>query len=166
MRDEVWGDVVAGEQGVGSWLQAGNAILDARRRVTVWVCGCVLRPAGKLPVLLPVPRTDTGAPSGSTHPPACRDPPPAQAMGAGGLPILFQHTGAWTVAAWASGAPNAHGARIAQVGMRAREQPTSSPKLQTNPKFKYKARGRSAPTGSAVVSMRPGQHLTCTWACT
>ncbi|KAG2454500.1 hypothetical protein HYH02_000347 [Chlamydomonas schloesseri] len=37
-----------------------------------------------------------------------------EAMGAGGLPILFQHTGAWTVAAWAAGAPNAHGARIAQ----------------------------------------------------
>ncbi|KAG2493215.1 hypothetical protein HYH03_008635 [Edaphochlamys debaryana] len=37
-----------------------------------------------------------------------------EAMGGGGLPILFQHTGAWVVAAWARGAPNAHGARIAQ----------------------------------------------------
>ncbi|GIL82137.1 hypothetical protein Vretimale_7105 [Volvox reticuliferus] len=37
-----------------------------------------------------------------------------EAMGAGGLPILFQHTGAWTVAAWAKGAKTAHGARIAQ----------------------------------------------------
>ncbi|KXZ43006.1 hypothetical protein GPECTOR_107g150 [Gonium pectorale] len=37
-----------------------------------------------------------------------------EAMGAGGLPIIFQHTGAWTVAAWSRGAPNAHGARIAQ----------------------------------------------------
>ncbi|GLC39258.1 hypothetical protein PLESTB_001650700 [Pleodorina starrii] len=37
-----------------------------------------------------------------------------EAMGAGGLPILFQHTGGWTVEAWARGARNAHGARIAQ----------------------------------------------------
>ncbi|GLI63565.1 hypothetical protein VaNZ11_006556 [Volvox africanus] len=37
-----------------------------------------------------------------------------EAMGSGGLPILFQHTGAWTVAAWAKGAKTAHGARIAQ----------------------------------------------------
>ncbi|KAG2449259.1 hypothetical protein HYH02_006004, partial [Chlamydomonas schloesseri] len=28
-----------------------------------------------------------------------------EAMGAGGLPILFQHTGAWTVAAWAAARP-------------------------------------------------------------
>ncbi|GFR46027.1 hypothetical protein Agub_g7301, partial [Astrephomene gubernaculifera] len=37
-----------------------------------------------------------------------------EAMGGGGLPLLFQHTGAWTLAAWARGARHARGSRIAQ----------------------------------------------------
>jgi len=37
-----------------------------------------------------------------------------EAMGGGGLPIIFQHTGAWTLEAYARGAPHARGARVAQ----------------------------------------------------
>ncbi|GAX75969.1 hypothetical protein CEUSTIGMA_g3412.t1 [Chlamydomonas eustigma] len=37
-----------------------------------------------------------------------------EAMGTGGLPILFQHTGAWTMEAYARGAPFARGSRVAQ----------------------------------------------------
>lgn len=37
-----------------------------------------------------------------------------EAMGGGGLPIVFQHTGAWALEAWAAGAPHARGTRVAQ----------------------------------------------------
>eukprot|EP00798_Chlamydomonas_sp_ICE-L_P014689 gene14689-20728_t len=37
-----------------------------------------------------------------------------EAMGGGGLPIVFQHTGAWTLEAWAKGAPYPLGCRVAQ----------------------------------------------------
>ncbi|KAG1676079.1 hypothetical protein FOA52_014944 [Chlamydomonas sp. UWO 241] len=37
-----------------------------------------------------------------------------EAMGGGGLPIVFQHTGAWTVEAWARGVRVPRGTRVAQ----------------------------------------------------
>lgn len=37
-----------------------------------------------------------------------------ESIGPGGLPIIFQHTGAWTVAAYAQGAATPRGSIIAQ----------------------------------------------------
>lgn len=38
-------------------------------------------------------------------------------MGGGGLPIIFQHTGAWALDAYKRGAKYARGSRVAQVGV-------------------------------------------------
>lgn len=37
-----------------------------------------------------------------------------ESMGGGGVPIIFQHTGAWVLSAFASGAPHPRGSRVAQ----------------------------------------------------
>jgi hypothetical protein len=53
-----------------------------------------------------------------------------ESLGPGGVPIVFQHSGAWTVHAYAAGAAHPRGAIVAQVGggcrtwARRRPQPT------------------------------------------